>query len=212
MTILKRQAQMIKKNISKIVIGLGLITITALFLFNNNESNGDIGSISNSESFRKSQKLMKLIKEQKQENTSNERLEKDSANLIQQPAQIHNPVELITPDSEVLEKSQNFFAKIPRIHSLEGKTNADVHDIPAEALEAGEHLAQMREFFVTNPQPLAVETGFYLECSQQKDFFESVKAICAARVSELYTKKTGRKISPLVFDKRTAVLKEKVTL
>lgn len=203
---------MIKKSIATSVVGVSLITLIALFLFNNSTTGSDAGSTFTSESVRKSQKLMKLIKEQKQETSSNDKLEKDSAANIHQPTQIYNHAVLATPDSQTLEKSQNFFAKIPRVHTLEGKTNADVHDVPTEVVEAGEHLAQMREFFVTNPQPIAVETGFYLECSQQKDFFESIKAICAARVGELYTKKTGRKISPLVFDKRTAVLKEKITL
>lgn len=204
---------MIKKNIATAAVGVALITLTALFLFNDNKTRvADENSTTASESVRKSQKLMNLIKEQKQETTANDKTEKEADTHIQQANQSPSHAVLITPDSQVLEKSQNFFAKIPRIHTLEGKTNADVHDIPAEALEAGEHLAQMREFFVANPQPLAVETSFYLECSQQKDFFESVKAICAARVGDLYTKKTGRKISPFVFDKRTAVLKEKITL
>lgn len=203
---------MIKKSIVSSALGIGLITITALFLFKDGNTNNDVGSTSTSESVRKSQKLMNLIKVQEQETTATDKTKKEAATHIQQPTQANSHAVLITPDSQVLEKSQNFFAKIPRIHALEGKTNADVHDIPAEALEAGEYLAHMREFFVQNPQPLVVETGFYLECSQQKDFFESVKAICAARVGELYTKKTGRKISPLVFDKRTAVLKEKITL
>lgn len=202
---------MTQKNIATSVIGVALIAATALFLFNQS-SNTQTAEVTASESVRKSQKLMNLIKEQKQETTSTEKLQKDSATNIQQATQTHAHVVNITPDSQVLEKSQNFFAKVPRIHVLEGKTNADVHDIPTEVVEAGEHLAEMREFFVKNPQPIAVETGFYLECSQQKDFFESIKAICAARVGELYTKKTGRKISPLVFDKRTAVLKEKITL
>lgn len=206
---------MIKKSITTSVLGIGLITIAALFLFNQN-TDTNTNSTTASESIRKSQKLMNLIKEQKQETTSTDKIEKDSAILIQQqPIQKNNlNVQTVatTPNSQVLEKSQNFFAKIPRTHVLEGKTDADVHDIPAEVVEAGEHLAEMREFFVQNPQPIAVETGFYLECTQQNDFFESIKAICAARVGELYTKKTGRKISPLVFDKRTAVLKDKITL
>lgn len=202
---------MIKKSIATSVIGIALITATALFLFNQG-SNTETAEATASESVRKSQKLMNLIKEQKQETTSTDKAQKDSATNIQQPTQTQVHVASVTPDSQVLEKSQNFFAKIPRTFALEGKTNADVHDIPTEVVEAGEHLAEMREFFVKNPQPIAVETGFYLECTQQKDFFESIKAICAARVGELYTKKTGRKISPLVFDKRTAVLKEKITL
>jgi hypothetical protein len=208
---------MIKKTIARSIVGIGLITLTALFLFNQDSVN-EAGPTTASESLRKSQKLMNLIKEQTQESTSSEKNEKGAATPVEkilnteESAISKTQFQRTIPDSQVLEKSQNFFAKIPRTHSLEGKTNADVHDIPAEVIEAGQRLAEMREFFVTNPQSLAVETSFYLECSQQKDFFESIKAICAARVSELYTKKTGRKISPLVFDNRTAVLKDKITL
>ena len=207
-----------KKNITKSLIGLGVIAVTALLLLNQN-SVGDTTASTESENVRKSQKLMNLIQQQKQENAPNEKIEKDAANNISQPVQPANKdvatgqtATVAVPDSLVLEKTQNFFAQIPRTYKLEGKTNADVHDIPAVVIEAGERLAEIRQFFVENPQPLAIETAFYLECTQQKDFFESIKAICAARVGELYTKKTGRKISPLVFDKRTAVLKDKINL
>lgn len=190
-------------NRKKIITGIlsaGTITLAALFLFSvsttdTNEKNR--GS-------RKAQKLMSLIEDTSVPAADQKIEKKDTSSVL--------PTVAPSPNSDVLEKSQNFFAKIPRTHTLEGKTDADVHDIPVEAQQAGEELALMREFFVNNPQPIEIETAFYLECSQQKDFFESVKAICAARVSEVYTKKTGRKISPLVFDKRTAVLKDKVSL
>ena len=212
---------MMKRNLLTSIIGLSLLTVTALFLFN--ESPSSSSQTSASDSVRKAQKLMNLIKQTKQDTTVIEdkkaqpSIEKnDSAQQMLAPSVTTpvaaTPTTVLTPNSLVLEKTQNFFAQIPRIHTLEGKTDADVHDVPTEVKEAGQHLANMREFFVSNPQPIVIETSFYLECTQQKDFFESIKAVCAARVGELYTKKTGRKISPLVFDKRTAVLKEKITL
>lgn len=205
---------MTRKKVIQGILSAGGISLAALFLFSISTTEM---SETNRDS-RKAQKLMSLI-EDAGVPTSDKKIEKKDTTAVLPANPSHEDIitkknnsDVPTPDSVVLEKTQNFFANIPRIHTLEGKTDADVHNIPIEAQQAGEALAMMRDFFVKNPQPIEIETAFYLDCSQQKDFFESVKAICAARVGELYTKKTGRKISPLVFDKRTAVLKEKVNL
>jgi hypothetical protein len=54
--------------------------------------------------------------------------------------------------------------------------------------------------------------GFYLKCSQQKDFFESVRAVCAARLSQQYFEATGHEISEEIFERRIDSLRKKIIL
>ena len=49
---------------------------------------------------------------------------------------------------------------------------------------------------------------FYLKRSQEKDFFESVRALCAARLSQHYFEATGHQISAELFDKKIDYLKK----
>lgn len=110
------------------------------------------------------------------------------------------------------EKVDNFFAKIPRLESLKNLLPSEMHDTPAPVLQAGKDLGEMREYFLTHDHDINVELDFYLKCSQQKDFFDSARALCAARASQLFLKMTGRTISPAIFDDRIAGLKDSITL
>lgn len=127
-----------------------------------------------------------------------------------QKTQIQKTAPEATGDVE--EQMRNFFSDIPNVSELRDLTDSEVHEIPEPVRIAGESLAEMRKFFVEHPQPAVVEMRFYLKCSTDRDLFDSVRAICAARVSQKYTDLTGRKISPQLFDRRIAGLKERVTL
>lgn len=110
------------------------------------------------------------------------------------------------------EKIDNFFMKTPRLDSLKALLPSEIHDTPAPVLQAGRDLGEMREYFLTHHHDINVELSFYLKCSQQKDFFDSARALCAARASQLFLKMTGRTISPKIFDDRIAALKDQITL
>lgn len=110
------------------------------------------------------------------------------------------------------EKIDHFFAKIPRQESLKNLLPSEMHDTPAPVLQAGKDLGEMHDYFLTHHHDINVELDFYLKCSQQKDFFDSARALCAARASQLFLNMTGRAISPKIFDDRIATLKDLITL
>jgi hypothetical protein len=118
--------------------------------------------------------------------------------------------EVATSDEIPNETIERFFSEIPGKKDLKSVSN--VHETPVAVLKAGEYLANMREYFNKFPQPRAVEMGFYLKCSQQTDFFESIRAVCAARLSEQYFEATGHQISAELFDKRIDSLRRKINL
>ena len=107
---------------------------------------------------------------------------------------------------------EKFFNEIPRTESLKGLTEAEVHITPRTVIKAGEYLANMRQFFIDNPQSRGIEMGFYLKCSQQKDFFDSVRALCAAHLSQQYFEATGHQISAQTFEPKIEDLKNQITL
>lgn len=108
--------------------------------------------------------------------------------------------------------SDIFFKEIPKISSIKGLTEADVHRAPKIVLEAGEHLAEAREFFVKNPQPADVEMKFYLKCANNDELFDSVRAVCAARAQHQFKMATGQKMSLHIFESRIARLSQSVDL
>ena len=110
------------------------------------------------------------------------------------------------------EKVTAFYFQVPRKSSLADVTASEMHETPQPVLEAGRHLGNMHEYFSTHDHDVNVELNFYLKCSQQKDFFDSVRALCAARASKLFLKITGSKISSKIFDDRIATLKDQITL
>ena len=115
-------------------------------------------------------------------------------------------------NEEINDKMAAFFKNMPRVSELQNDTDAEVHETPEIVILAGRRLGEMRELFIQNPVRPEVEMGFYLKCSQDKEFFDSIRAVCAARVSKKYLELTGQKISPLLFDKRIANLKEQISL
>jgi hypothetical protein len=117
-----------------------------------------------------------------------------------------NPAEI---RNEMVEK---FFAEIPRLKDLNIKSDEEAHSAPQAVLAAGAFLARMHEYFNNFPQTRSVEMGFYLKCSQQKDFFESVRAVCAARLSQQYFEATGHEISEEIFERRIDSLRKKIIL
>lgn len=110
------------------------------------------------------------------------------------------------------EKTAEFFIKVPRRESLKKLAPSEMHDTPAPVLQAGKELGKMHEYFLTHDHGINVELDFYLKCSQQKDFFDSARALCAARASQLFLKMTGHRISPKIFDDRIAALKDQINL
>jgi hypothetical protein len=110
--------------------------------------------------------------------------------------------------SELEEKIESFFSEVPRLDHLDISDSAAVHDVPAMVKKAGAMLGEMREVFGSRPWPPNAEIDFYLRCSQEESFFSSIKAVCAARVSKIYHDRTGRHISPEIFDALTAELKD----
>lgn len=105
-----------------------------------------------------------------------------------------------------------FFKEIPKVNSLKNLTEADVHNTPAIVLEAGQYLAEAREFFVKNPQPADVEMKFYMKCANDSDLFDSIRAVCAARSQRQFKILTGQEMSPHVFESRIARLSQMVDL
>lgn len=110
------------------------------------------------------------------------------------------------------EKIKTFFNDVPHLSSFKSLKDEEVHELPEPVRLAGEMLAEMRQFFVNYPQPVKVELDFYLKCSGDRELFDSVRAICAARVSQKFSEITGRKISSKLFDKRVATLKDRINL
>jgi hypothetical protein len=129
-------------------------------------------------------------------------------------AKIFYPQEKLAeePAPEGNEAVENFFAVVPTIEDLNLSSDEAVHETPVAVLKAGEYLAKMRRYFEDFPQNRAVEMGFYLKCSQQKNFFESIRAVCAARLSRQYFEVTGHEISEEIFDKRIDALRRKINL
>lgn len=115
-----------------------------------------------------------------------------------------------TPDLN--QKIEYFFNEIPKINSIKHATSHEVHVLPAQVRDAGQYLAEMREFFVKHPQSAVAEMNFYLKCASDIDLFDSVRAICAARTSEKYKRITGHKMSPMIFGKRIGDLQRHVKL
>lgn len=140
---------------------------------------------------------------QTNETQTNQALEKNEPNSSE-------PV--ISQEVGLHEKISHFYLKIPRKSSLALLTPSALHDTPAPVIEAGNNLADMHEYFMSHPHEAAVELNFYLKCSQQKDFFDSARALCAARASQLFLKMTGHKISSQIFDDRIAALKDQISL
>ena len=118
-----------------------------------------------------------------------------------------NELSAVEKISELEEKIAKFFVEVPNRSQLAGLDTSDVHDVPEQVKIAGAMLGEMREIFDSRPWPQNMELEFYLRCSQEENFFSSVKALCAARVSKIYFQRTGRHISPEIFDSQTAELK-----
>ncbi len=110
------------------------------------------------------------------------------------------------------EKIADFYSQIPRKSSLAGLAATEMHETPQPILAAGRHLGDMHEYFLTHNHDINAELNFYLKCSQQKDFFDSARALCAARASQLFLIITGNQISSKIFDDRIAILKNQITL
>ena len=194
-----------------------LLIITFIFfaayvLFNAFETGEELGEkwikqISTSQSFKKA------MIDKKENIKAGKRI--DSKNKLEASANLGVTAKnettsiLQTEASTAIEK---FFNEAPRTDSLKGLTEAEVHLTPKSVLKAGEYLANMRQFFIDNPQPRGIEMGFYLKCSQQKDFFDSVRAICAARLSQQYFEATGHQISEQTFEPKIEELKNQITL
>lgn len=133
--------------------------------------------------------------------------------LVSQSASAPTPQAQITEVAPDLnQKIEYFFNEIPKITSLRHATAHEVHSMPAQVRDAGQYLAEMRDFFVKYPQSTAAEMNFYMKCATDADLFDSVRAICAARTGEKYKQLTGRQISPLVFGKRIGDLQRYVKL
>lgn len=105
-----------------------------------------------------------------------------------------------------------FFKEMPRASELQNVSLGELHGTPQAVLAAGEKLADIHEYFFQHPQPRDVEMSFYLKCSQQKDFFDSIRAICAARLSQQYFEATGHQISAELFDKNIDQLRREINL
>lgn len=117
---------------------------------------------------------------------------------------------IVSPEmGETLEK---FFNEMPRTDRLKKATDASLHETPQAVLAAGEVLANVHEYFETQPQPRDIEMSFYLKCSQQKDFFDSIRAVCAARLSRHYLEATGHEISSEIFDQNVDRLRREINL
>lgn len=122
------------------------------------------------------------------------------------------PALIFKEEDSAQKKMDEFFMTTPGIASLHEITDAEAHGMPEPVRQAGEQLAEMRSFFITHPQPAKIELGFYLKCSNSEEMFDSVKAVCAARVSQKYLELTGKKISPALFSPKVAYLKDRISI
>lgn len=178
---------------------VGLIFIGALLLFTLFNQRGD-----------ESKGVKKKFGQPNKIEVLQEQEIKPDQNINQQ--QVTKPVAQETNLILVNNKTENFFKNIPRISEFKNNPLPEVHEMPKELHLAGQYLAEMREFFNSHHVKPEIEMSFYLKCSQNDDFFDSIRAICAARMSKKYFEATGKKISPLLFDKKIAALKEQVSL
>jgi len=121
------------------------------------------------------------------------------------------PEEIIS-EPEMNETLEAFFKAMPRTDLIAELTSGELHNTPSAVLAAGEILAAVHEYFTNHPQTRDVEMTFYLKCSQQKDFFDSVRAVCAARLSQHYFEATGHQISSEIFDKNIDLLRREINL
>ncbi|MCC2678459.1 MAG: hypothetical protein K0R29_1035 [Pseudobdellovibrio sp.] len=135
-----------------------------------------------------------------------------SANIVQPKPKTTAQQEDINAQPEMNETLEAFFNSMPRTDRLSDISTAELHETPQAVLEAGAKLADVHEYFSTHPQPRDVEMTFYLKCSQQKDFFDSVRAVCAARLSQHYFEATGHQISSEIFDKNIDQLRREINL
>ena len=118
----------------------------------------------------------------------------------------------IEAPSLLTKKIESFFIDVPRKTALSRLTDAEVHTTPRPVLRAGELLAEMRDLFLRTPHPIGTELDFYLRCSQESEFLDSVRAVCAARAKKTYREATGKKLSAVVFEPRIAALSDKINL
>lgn len=119
---------------------------------------------------------------------------------------------LTASEPEFNETLSAFFADMPRAIQIKNATAQEIHGTPTAVLLAGEKLADIHEYFFSHPHPRDIEMSFYLKCSQQKDFFDSVRAICAARLSQHYFEATGHQISSEIFDNNIDQLRREINL
>lgn len=110
------------------------------------------------------------------------------------------------------EELDKLFREMPRTSELQSAPEEEFHETPQAVLAAGEQLANIHEYFYSHPQARHIEMSFYLKCSQQADFFDSIRAICAARLSQQYFEATGHQISAELFDKNIDSLRKKINL
>lgn len=130
-----------------------------------------------------------------------------------------SPVEKLAPQAashsdepEWNETLLAFFNEMPRATQMKNASAQEIHETPHAVLVAGEKLADIHEYFFNHPQPRDVEMTFYLKCSQQKDFFDSIRAVCAARLSQHYFEATGHQISSEIFDSNIDQLRREINL
>lgn len=115
-------------------------------------------------------------------------------------------------EAEMNETLVAFFKEMPRTDLVQHISPHELHGTPQAVLAAGEKLAEIHEYFFNHPQPRDIEMSFYLKCSQQKDFFDSVRALCAARLSRHYFEATGHQISSGIFDENIDQLRREINL
>lgn len=201
-------------NFKKIFILFTLVLVIFYTFKNKNLLNSNSAKISQPQ-----QSITTTIQHEIKQNSSilfkSGETSKDSTNA-EQPKDVQQEVNPAPPpdnlQSEAEYRITEFFLNIPRISSLRDLSDEEVHTTPSAVRESGRYLAEMREFFIKNPQSLEVEFNFYLRCANEQDIFDSTRSVCAARASQNFKKLTGKVISPLVFDKRIAYLKELVEL
>jgi len=155
-------------------------------------------------------KKINAIQEWKIQNSGSTKIKSaDKPATAMQEVKVSESEQASAPANETIE---TFFKEMPRTSELLNASAEELHGTPKAVLAAGEKLADIHEYFSEFPQARDVEMSFYLKCSQQKDFFESIRAVCAARLSQQYFEATGHEISVEMFDKNIDQLRREINL
>lgn len=104
------------------------------------------------------------------------------------------------------------YGQIPQRISTKELEKYDTHQTLPAVLQSAAHMARIHRFFEVQKVETKTQMFFYFKCAKDAHFYDSVRAVCAARASEGYRKLTGKRISRAIFGPTIANLVKYVQL